>query len=59
MESTQCCIVCNNATTDGIVVVNQFICTSCEQEMVRTDVEDEKYNYFIHQLKRLWVHMHV
>ncbi|BFH10383.1 hypothetical protein J6TS7_65970 [Paenibacillus dendritiformis] len=53
------CIICGEASEDGIVVVNQFICTSCEQEMVKTDVQDRKYPFFIHRLKRLWVHMNV
>lgn len=53
------CIICGEVTEDGIVVVNQFICTSCEQEMVKTDVQDRKYPFFIHRLKRLWVHMNV
>ncbi|EPY11110.1 MULTISPECIES: sigma factor G inhibitor Gin [Paenibacillus] len=53
------CIVCGEATNDGIMVVNQFICTACEQEMVKTNVQDLKYSFFIHKLKRLWLHTNV
>lgn len=50
------CIICGEVTNDGIIVVNQFICILCEQEMVNTDVQDTKYSFFIHQLRQLWLH---
>ena len=51
------CIVCNQAKTDGIVIVDHFICANCEQEIVQTDVKDAKYSFYIHQLKRLWMQL--
>ncbi|TYP67969.1 sigma factor G inhibitor Gin [Paenibacillus methanolicus] len=49
------CIVCGQEKMNGICIVSEFICDACETEMVRTDVQDAKYPFFIHQLKRLWV----
>ena len=55
MEEKECvCIVCGEKGQEGITVVSEFICVKCEAEMVKTDVLDEKYPFFIHQLKRLW-----
>jgi hypothetical protein len=51
----QCCIICGLEKESGITIISEFICESCEAEMVRTDVKDEKYPFFIHQLKRIWV----
>ncbi|CAG5087886.1 Sigma-F transcribed protein [Thermobacillus xylanilyticus] len=51
----QCCIICGQEKEFGITIISEFICESCEAEMVRTDVKDEKYPFFIHQLKRIWV----
>jgi len=50
------CIVCGLDKEAGITIVTEFICDTCEAEMVRTDVRDEKYPFFIHQLRRIWIH---
>ncbi|WP_274648385.1 sigma factor G inhibitor Gin [Paenibacillus humicola] len=49
------CIICGNERSEGIRIVNEFICESCEIEMVKTEVQDAKYPFFIHQLKRIWL----
>ncbi len=51
----QRCIVCEQEQNDGIAICEQFICQRCEQEMVNTDVQDEKYPFFIHQMRRIWL----
>ncbi|ANE46016.1 inhibitor of sigma-G Gin [Paenibacillus swuensis] len=48
------CIICGLKKEEGIHIVSEFICDTCESEMVRTDVKDEKYPFFIHQMKRIW-----
>ncbi|MCP8618149.1 sigma factor G inhibitor Gin [Salirhabdus salicampi] len=45
------CSVCNETKLEGITIYNMFICISCEQEIVKTEPEDEKYKFFIHKLK--------
>ena len=48
------CIVCDRPKPEGIHICAEFICSDCEKEIVDTDVQDEKYPFFIHQLKRIW-----
>lgn len=48
------CIICGQSKQEGIFIISEFICQSCEEEMVRTDVRDEKYPFFIHQMRQIW-----
>jgi len=48
------CIVCGQEQKEGIMIVNAFICESCESEIVRTEVEDERYPHFVMQMRKLW-----
>ncbi|GIP36307.1 sigma factor G inhibitor Gin [Paenibacillus sp. J2TS4] len=48
------CIICEQPKEEGIRIITQFICATCEEEIVHTDVQDEKYPFFIHQLRQLW-----
>ncbi|WP_193726607.1 sigma factor G inhibitor Gin [Paenibacillus guangzhouensis] len=52
------CIICGEKKEEGIVIISEFICLDCEAEMVHTDVQDEKYPFFIHQLKRIFISNH-
>ncbi|AWB46727.1 inhibitor of sigma-G Gin [Paenibacillus sp. CAA11] len=49
------CIICGQQKKDGIFIVSEFICEGCEAEMVHTDVKDEKYHYFVHRMKQIWM----
>lgn len=51
------CVICGErkAEGEGIRIVAGFICEECEFEMVRTDVKDEKYPFFIHQMKQIFM----
>ncbi|MGM0884777.1 MAG: sigma factor G inhibitor Gin [Bacillota bacterium] len=51
------CIICGQqkAEGQGIRIVSEFICETCEAEMVRTDVRDAKYPFFIHQMKQIFL----
>lgn len=51
----QLCIICGHEKQDGLRIIDGFICETCELEMVRTEVQDAKYPFFIHQLKRIWI----
>lgn len=52
---TRECIVCEKQKEDGITIYKQFICESCEQEMIRTDVKEPKYPLFVKRLRRIWM----
>ncbi|MBP1932424.1 sigma factor G inhibitor Gin [Ammoniphilus resinae] len=55
MESSEkCCIVCGQKQVEGIAIWKAFICQSCEQEMVQTDVLDDKYPFFVERMKQIW-----
>ncbi|MFD1179584.1 sigma factor G inhibitor Gin [Paenibacillus puldeungensis] len=53
------CIICGEPKTEGIHIAAEFICDACESEMVHTDVREEKYNFFIHRMKQIWVEKNV
>lgn len=48
------CIICDQPKTEGIMICAAFICDPCEAEMVKTDVLDEKYPFFIHRMNKIW-----
>ncbi|GAX88700.1 sigma factor G inhibitor Gin [Effusibacillus lacus] len=52
---THVCIVCREPKTSGIRIWDQFVCAACEREIVQTDVEDEKYDFYIERLKPIWL----
>ncbi|MCA0972740.1 sigma factor G inhibitor Gin [Halobacillus litoralis] len=52
MRESACCSVCSKQTSEGIYVLSVFLCHDCEQEMVRTPVEDPKYQFFVDQMSK-------
>ena len=54
MQEELTCIICNQPRKEGIRIISEFICDACEAEMVKTDVQDAKYPYFIHQMRQIW-----
>ncbi len=53
----QKCIICDESKADGegIRIISGFICCNCEEEMVRTDVKDAKYPFFIKQMRQFFM----
>jgi hypothetical protein len=51
--NTNTCIICGETKASGIMILSEFICDECEAEIVRTDVLDAKYPFFIHQMKQI------
>ncbi|WP_202081422.1 sigma factor G inhibitor Gin [Caldalkalibacillus salinus] len=49
------CVICSRHQDEGIHIWHQFICRECETEIVMTDVSEEKYNFFVQQMKRIWL----
>lgn len=49
------CIVCTKVKSEGMNIWSSFICRDCEQEMVQTEVHEEKYPFFIKQMRKLWM----
>ncbi len=49
------CVICGCIVvrSQGIHLLHHFICNDCEREIVRTDVEDDQYRYFVKRLHTL------
>lgn len=50
-EDLKICIICGKKKGSGIKVNNAFICSECEKEIINTEVENEKYYFFVKQMK--------
>lgn len=46
------CIICGKPLNDGIIINGRGICKSCEERMIKTDVNTDFYNYFIESIKK-------
>lgn len=47
------CVICDEVKETGIRLHMIFICASCEDNMIHTDVREEKYRYYISKLKNM------
>jgi len=56
-DKTGACIICGSEDVQGILICGQLICDRCEREMVHTDVKEERYHYFVDQMKKIWYKM--
>ncbi|WP_188207388.1 sigma factor G inhibitor Gin [Alkalibacillus aidingensis] len=50
-QSMKRCQICDEWKQEGINLFVSFICTSCEKEMLKTDPEDEMYQFYIDRMK--------
>ncbi|SDJ81404.1 sigma factor G inhibitor Gin [Natronincola ferrireducens] len=53
-EDLYCCI-CNDETGRGIILLNQYICRSCEKEIINTPSDELKYEIFKRKIKDIWI----
>ncbi|NEU32518.1 hypothetical protein GN156_17380 [bacterium LRH843] len=49
----QDCMICRQAKKEGIYVFNIFLCTACEKDIVKLDVEMQNYDYYIEQMRQV------
>ncbi|MGR6009400.1 sigma factor G inhibitor Gin [Bacillus cereus] len=54
-SQNEVCIVCETERKEGIYVYNNLICYECEKDMVNTETNDQKYIYYLKQLRKLEV----
>lgn len=47
------CVICEHNKEKGIHLYNRFICIDCEGEMIRTETSDDKYQFYLKQLRQL------
>lgn len=53
-DVAEICLICGRRQEEGLHIAAEFICCDCEREMVRTEVWDAKYPFFIHRMKQMW-----
>lgn len=53
-QEAMLCMICSQEKVEGIHIYFEWICDDCEAEIVRTEVEDERYPFFIYQLRKIW-----
>lgn len=51
------CIICEEKKESGIYICNQLICSSCQEKIVETDVDDATYPILVKQLKKLTLNL--
>lgn len=49
------CMVCKQTKEKGIHILTKFICTTCEEEMVNTETNEEKYLLYVQRMRSLWL----
>lgn len=49
------CVMCGHKEKNGIMIHQGFICDDCANEIVHTEVGEEKYSFFIEKMKDLWI----
>ncbi|MBO8138223.1 MAG: sigma-G inhibitor, Gin [Desulfotomaculum sp.] len=57
MNKTAACIYCKKlgkAQRDGINILGNFICSTCEEKMINTKCCSTNYIYYINGLKKIW-----
>lgn len=55
------CVVCEQTPplgiAEGMMVSGHFLCTRCEQEIVRVRVGDSRYCQLKEKIKKIWGHV--
>lgn len=53
-KEPQICIVCEKKRRDMLLIMEQPICTICEQDMVGVRTTDLVYDFYVARLKKIW-----
>ncbi|NLJ99840.1 MAG: hypothetical protein GX318_01205 [Clostridia bacterium] len=52
------CIACESTPpggiNDGILICRKFLCTACEEDIIKTPIEDSNYLRHRECLKKMW-----
>ncbi|WP_416148095.1 sigma factor G inhibitor Gin [Salipaludibacillus sp. HK11] len=47
------CLICSSSSEEGIHLLDLFICSNCEGELVDVDVGDPQYSMYVRKLRRV------
>lgn len=53
LATEKTCFICETRQQKGILIGGQFMCEMCERDVVSTDMNDEKYAYYLNRLAKL------
>ncbi|MBS7531811.1 sigma factor G inhibitor Gin [Hazenella sp. IB182353] len=48
------CVICEKLNADGLEIMGKWICVSCETDMVKRNVDDVQYWYYVMKLRQLF-----
>lgn len=48
------CYICNKENNEGIVILNRYICRSCELEMMDISYNELKFEGIRRKIKNIW-----
>ncbi|WP_041718844.1 sigma factor G inhibitor Gin [Alkaliphilus oremlandii] len=54
MEEGLSCCFCNKIDDEGIILLNQYICRSCELEITHAGSNELRYEIIKKNLKSIW-----
>ncbi|MZQ83472.1 inhibitor of sigma-G Gin [Paenibacillus sp. 5J-6] len=46
------CMICEQQRNGGIHIITAFICDECSGEIVKTNVSDQKYPFYVSQMRK-------
>ncbi|OEH91693.1 sigma factor G inhibitor Gin [Bacillus solimangrovi] len=49
----EACIICEEKKERGIHIFSEFICWECEQNIVHTETDENKYRYYVDKLQKI------
>ncbi|MEH6943600.1 sigma factor G inhibitor Gin [Bacillus sp. JJ722] len=47
------CIICEKLKSEGIYLYASFVCRSCEEDIIKTETSDPRYQYYLQQLRKV------
>lgn len=48
------CNICNEENHKGILLLDQYICRSCEKQILATPPNELKYQLFKKKMRKIW-----
>jgi hypothetical protein len=55
MEREKTCLACGADDCAGLRLLQRFLCTECERQLVQTDVDAPQYEDWVRMIKKIWV----
>lgn len=54
MERIRSCSICDGNGTRGILLLEQWICTQCINELLEMDPSNPNYKHYMEKVKNIW-----